>query len=195
MRLRPPGPHSLRGSLIRLPLRSPSGLAAPLAAALLACSVASPETEVREALARVGRLELAAAPGTRIALEKVRFADVAVSMDGGRALVVAVVEAEGRVGPDGVPALGYVGREAFEMERCAEARWCAAGSGLPALRGVVEALAGAPRHPGARVLAWQVRVERGEATAGEDYEVGGRRLRTRWEMGREGDRWRIRRGP
>lgn len=166
-----------------------------LAGALLACTVASPETEVKEALARTGRLELAAAGGTRVALEKVRFADVAVSMDGARALVVAVVEAGGRVGPEGGPALAYVGREAFEMERCPQGRWCAAGSGVPALLGVVEALARAPRDPGARVVAWQVRVERGEAIAGEDYELGGRRLRARWEIAREGDGWRVRRGP
>ncbi len=188
------GPLGGRGSLVRLPRRPPSSFAALLAAALLACSVASPETEVKEALARQGRLELAGGVA-RIALERVRFSDVAVSVDGGRALVFAVVEADGRVGPDGGPALAYVGREAFAMERCAQARWCAEGGGLPALRGVLAALAEAPRDPDARVVAWQVRVERAGATAGEDYEVRGRRLRARWELGREGDRWRISRGP
>ena len=201
MRLRPPVPHSLRSSLIRLDLRSYRSSrplrvrAVLLVGALLACSVASPETEVREALARTRRLELAGDAGTRIALEKVRFGDVAVSMDGDRALVIAVVEADGRVGPEGGPALVYVGREAFEMERCPRSRWCAAGRSLPALLGVVEVLARAPREPRAHVVAWQVRVERGEATAGEDYELGGRRLRARWEVEREGDGWRIRGGP
>jgi hypothetical protein len=47
-----------------------------------------------------------------------------------------------------------------------------------------------------RILAWQVKIERDGAVVGEDYElrVGdgpARRLRARYELGYEGDRWRI----
>lgn len=167
-------------------MRSCAELLAPLAA-LLACSTASPETEVKEALARASAFELPTGGEERLLLARVRFADVTVSMDGPRALVLAVVEADGRVG--GGPALAYVGREAFSMERCAARRWCLAD--LPALRGVVSALRQAPRQQSARVVAWQVRVERDAATAGEDYELGGRRLRVRRELRRDGAAWRV----
>ncbi|HEY6101269.1 MAG TPA: hypothetical protein VIW03_17665 [Anaeromyxobacter sp.] len=170
-------------------MRSSAEAAGLLAAALLACSVSSPETEVKEALARLGPVELATG-GPPLRLERVRFADVAVSMDGPRALVLSVVEAEGRLAGGG-PALAYVGREAFAMERCAAARWCLAAGELPALRGVIEALREAPREAGARVVAWQVRTERDAATAGEDYEAAGRRLRARRELRREGGAWRV----
>ncbi|HEY6006296.1 MAG TPA: hypothetical protein VIV57_25680, partial [Anaeromyxobacter sp.] len=145
-------------------------------AALLACSAASPETEVKEALARLGAVELPAGGPAAVALQHLRFADVAVSMDGPRALVLAVVEADGTAMATGA-SLVYVGREAFSMERCRSSRWCL--SDLPALSGVVAALRAVPREAGARVVAWQVRVERDAATAGEDYEVGGQRLRVR----------------
>jgi len=176
-------------------LRSFAEGAALLGLALLACSVASPETEVKAALARLGRVELAT-EGAHVALERVRFADVAVSMDGPRALVVALVEADGRVAAGGGgPAVAYVGREAFAMERCASARWCLAAGGLPALRGVVAALAAAPRPQGARVVAWQLRVERERAMAGEDAEIDGRRVRSGYELARDGERWRVVAGP
>jgi hypothetical protein len=166
------------------------------AAALLGCSVAGPETEIKEALARLAPLEMAAGGGATVALARVSFSDVAVSMDGARALVVAVVEADGRVRlAGGEPALAYVGREAFAMERCAGARWCLSGSALAGLRGVVAALAAAPRAEDARVVAWQVRVERDGAEAGEDYEAmeGGapRRLRARRVLARAGAAWRL----
>jgi hypothetical protein len=166
------------------------------AVALLACSAASPETEVREALARLSAVEVAAGDGARVALAPVRFSDVAVSMDGARARVIAVVEADGRVRlAGGEPALAYVGRETFSMERCAGARWCLADGALEGLRGVVAALAAEPRAEGVRVAAWQVRVERDRAEAGEDYEApdGGatRRLRARHALAREGAAWRL----
>jgi hypothetical protein len=169
-------------------LRSCADRGALALAALLACSAASPETEVREALARTGAAELPAAGGAPLVLRRLRFGDVAVSMDGPRALVLAVVEADGAAGADG-PALAYVGREAFAMERCRMRRWCLAD--LPALRGVVAALREAPRDPGARVVAWQVRVERDAATAGEDYELGGRAVRTVRHLRRDGGGWRV----
>lgn len=172
-------------------MRSSAEGAALVAAALLACSVTSPETEVREALGRLGAVDLGAAGPASVRLERTRFADVAVSMDGPRALVLAVVEADGRVGGGDGPALAYIGREAFAMERCPVRRWCIDGGGLPALRGVVAALRDAPRQAGARVVAWQVRVERNDATAGEDYEAGGRRLRVRRGLRRDGETWGV----
>jgi hypothetical protein len=140
---------------------------------------------VKEALARLGAVSLARAG---VSLTGLRFSDVTVQVEGGRARVLAVVEADGRAG-EGGPALAYVGREAFEMERCREARWCLAG--LPALEGVLAALRAAPREADARVVAWQVRVERERATAGEDYEAGGRRLRAVRELRREASAWRL----
>ena len=119
-------------------------------------------------------------------------------MDGGRALVVSVVEADGRVrvGTRDIQ-LAYVGREAFAMERCPGRRWCPVGMPLPALAGVVEALLAASRPDGRHPLAWQIRVERDRASAGEDAEVpaGSRAVRGVFELARDGGRWRIASGP
>jgi hypothetical protein len=180
-------------------LRRCADAAAALALAALSCSPASPATEVKDALARCGTLHISAGD-LAARLERVRFSDVTVSMDGPRALVVAMVEADGRLRVGGDAAVAYVGREAFEMERCAGSRWCPAGEQLPALRGVLATLprlesalrsgAGAP----VRVLAWQLRIERDRAPVGADYEVAGgeaRRLRARWELARDGDRWSL----
>ena len=54
-------------------------------------------------------------------------------------------------------------------------------------------LAGAPRAR-QRILAWQIRVERDRAEAGEDYEIRlgdgePRRLRARYDLVRDGERW------
>lgn len=169
-----------------------AGLAA---AALLACGVSSPATEVKDALAGLAPVEVEAG-AARVALAHAAFSDVVVSMDGARALVVAVVEADGRVRlPGAEPSLAYVGREAFAMDRCASRRWCLAPDALAGLRGVVAALAAAPRAPGARPVAWQVRVERDAAEAGEDFDApdGGapRRLRARVGLARAGGGWRV----
>lgn len=168
-----------------------------LCAALLSCSVASPATEVREALARAAPLRLTAG-SARVELDRAAFADVTVSMDGGRALVLAVVDASGRAREEGRDvALAYVGRERFAMERCAAARWCASGDPLPALAGVVAAVAAAPRPDGRRPVAWQIRVERDRALVGEDAALpdGAPAPRGRWEVLRDGDGWRIAAGP
>jgi hypothetical protein len=81
------------------------------------------------------------------------------------------------------------------MERCAARRWCLAPDALAGLRGVVAALSAAPRAEGARAVAWQVRVERDAAEAGEDYDAveGGatRRLRARHALARAGSGWRL----
>lgn len=166
---------------------------AAVAAALLACSVASPATEVKQALAQLGPVELDA-DGARVSLSRVAFSDVAVSIDGAQALVVAMVQADGTVRlPAAAPSIAYVGREAFRMERCAARGWCLAADALGALRGVVAALAGASPPDGARPVAWQVRVERDAAEVGEDREAteGGapRRLRSTWALARAGKAW------
>ncbi len=178
-------------------MRPSRGTAAGFGAVLLlACSgVASPETQVRESLAGERRLEPFGPAGARVALDRVRFMDVTVSMDGPRALVVAMVEADGRARvASGEAALAYVGRESFPMERCGRAAWCIADGTLPALRDAVGALAAAPRPPGTRILAWQIRGERDRATAGEDYageaaSAEPRRLRRQWELARGRDGW------
>ncbi len=172
-----------------------SSAEAALAAALLACGVASPATEVKAALAGLAPVELDAG-GARVALAHASFSDVAVSADGPTALVVAMVQADGRVRLAGAePSLAYVGREAFRMERCPASRWCLAPDALAGLRGVVAALAAAPRPEGARPVAWQVRVDRDGAEAGEDYEEAEagatRRLRALRALARDGARWRL----
>ena len=162
-------------------------------AVLLSCSVASPATEVREALARAAPLEVAAWAAS-IAVARADFRDVEVSAEGGRARVLAVVDADGRVRMGGRDvALGYVGREAFEMERCAASRWCPVGPPLPALAGVVAALAAAPRAPGRRPVAWQIRIERVRAVGGEDAEGpgGARSPRGALELVRGDAGWRV----
>jgi len=173
------------------------GGAAAALGALLACSVSSPATEIRDALARAAPLEAATGAG-RIAVTRAAFADVAVSLDGPRALVVAVVDADGRVRAGGreIP-FGYLGREAFAMERCPGRRWCPAGPPLPALAAVVEALLAAPRPDGRRPGGWQIRVERDRATVGEDAELpaGGRAPRGVLALAREGDRWTLAAAP
>jgi len=119
-------------------------------------------------------------------------------MDRGRALVVSVVEADGRVHAGAREIrLAYVGREAFAMERCPGLRWCPAGVPLPALAGVVEALLTASRPDGRHPLAWQIRVERDRASAGEDAEVaaGSQAVRGVFEVARDGERWRVASGP
>jgi hypothetical protein len=164
------------------------GRSPTLWAVLLACSVASPATEIREALAHAAPLEVAAGDA-RIGVARASFADVAVSLDGARALVVAVVDADGRVRTGGRDVrLSYLGREALEMERCPGRRWCSVGPALPALGGVVEALLAARSAPGRTPVAWQIRVERDRATVGEDAE-GAQRVVL--ELVREVGGWRV----
>jgi hypothetical protein len=183
----------LDGTRSKTRTRSKSRFVA-VALVFLSCSVASPATEIREALAAAAPVELAAG-SARVVLSRATFHDVEVAAEGGRARVLAVVDADGRVRLDDgrEVALGYVGREAFEMERCPEARWCPAGSPLPALAGVVAALAAAPRDGWRWPVAWQVRVERDRATVGEDAEgVGGvKPRRGAYDLVREGAGWRL----
>ena len=162
---RPPGTFHLgertrarreRAGRLGAPHLVPAALA--LAAALLAwaawgrisCSdaalaVASPETQIHAALARQGRAGVPDVYGFRAGgtatLRDVRYADVAVLVDGGRAQVVAVVEAEGEVAwRDEQARVSYVGRESFAMSRCRIALWCADGDQFARLKGVLATL-------------------------------------------------------
>lgn len=199
---RPPSPGSRRARLA-----SAAALAAVVVLLLwrigqallggrLDVIAASPETQVREALVREPRVVLpgAGGPGARAELTGVRFGDVAVQADGDRAQVLAVVEGRGTVSLGGERIeLGYVGREAFAMARCGVGRWCPEGEALPALSGVLAALRAQAEAAGIHVRAWQIRVERDRATAGEDYEVDGPRGRERRRalhaLRRERGRW------
>ena len=111
----------------------------------LATAAAGAEAQVKAALASQGRAALDEVygfqGGGRVTLEPVRFGDVTVSAGEGRAEVLAVVEAQGRVTwPRGEASLGYVGREAFAMRPCRSVRWCADGEQFANLRGVLTAL-------------------------------------------------------
>ncbi|ACG74660.1 conserved hypothetical protein [Anaeromyxobacter sp. K] len=116
-----------------------------IAGADLAISAASPETQVREALRHQERAHLNDVYGFKSGgtaeLVPVRFAEVAVQVDGDRASVLAIVEADGRVTwRDEHAEVSYVGREAFAMTRCSIALWCGDGQQFAGLRGVLTAL-------------------------------------------------------
>lgn len=161
--------------------------------ALAACSVASPATEIREALGRAAPFEVVAGPA-RVEVTRAVFRDVEVLAEGGRAQVLAVVDADGKVRlAGGEVALGYVGREALELTRCARARWCPVAEPLPGLAGVVAALAAAPREAGRRPVGWQIRLERDRAMVGEDAvgPGGDRASRGVLDLVRDGAGWRV----
>ena len=185
----------------------PRGLRLALAGVALAAAVflasrgglptaASPEREASAAAAKLARLEGLSAGDARLDLDDLALRDVTVAMDGARALVIAVADADGRARFDGqAPKVSYVGRERFAMERCAGAGFCPEDGVLEALRGVVAALVHAPRPPGARILAWQIRVERDTAAAGEDHELGegtgARRARASFALRRGEAGWAV----
>jgi len=200
-------------------------------------SLESPETQVRKALANQTRAHLEDVYGFQaggtLELVPVRYSDVVPVVDGGRASVVAMLDAEGRVSwRDRRAEVSYLGRERFHMKPCSIALWCAEGDQFSQLRGVMRALfrrldavegrdlpaygmlvaddyrdAGLDRRallerlggelarpgPAARVLRWQIRVDRDEAEVGEDREVpapgGERASRARYRLVRRGERW------
>lgn len=245
-----------RAARVGAPILVPSALAL-LAAVLLwafwgriarlgadAFSTRSPEAQVREALLHQPTARLDDVYGFRAGgtaeLGGIRYGDVAVRVEDGRARVLAMVQAEGSVAwRDERARLGYVGREAFGMTPCPIALWCGDGRQFANLRAVLAVLfrradairagdAGAwtallsdryegeggraaaaaaiarelaarPR-PDVRIVAWQIRVERGGAEVGEDDEVrlpglAPSRRRARLDLRLEGDRWRIVSGP
>lgn len=108
-------------------------------------ALSSPETQVKAALARQDRARVPDVYGFRAggtaSMRSVSYSDVAISMDGGTARVVALVEAEGDVAWQEERArLSYVGREAFQMSRCSAAGWCADGRQFAGVKGVLATL-------------------------------------------------------
>ena len=118
---------------------------APLLAAGSSLSLQSPETQVRQALAHQDRAHLEDVYGFRaggtLELVPVRYAEVVPVVEGNRATVVAVLDAEGRaVWRDRDAQVSYVGRETFHMKPCNIALWCAEGDQFARLRGVLRSL-------------------------------------------------------
>lgn len=206
-------------------------------------AIREPAEQIREALAHQERAHLDDVYGFHAGgtaeLAPVRYADVTSSVEGGRATVAAMLDAEGRVAwRDQAARLSYLGRERFHMKPCSIALWCAEGDQFDRLRGVLLVLfrrhdAAERREPGAlahlvadgyasrgedraaatarlarelatpshaRVVAWQIRVDRDAAEVGEDLEVtpqgaAPRRERRVYHLVREGERWLFGGGP
>ena len=133
----------------------PAGLALAAAVAawlfwgrLASCgaSLETPETQIRKALANQGRAHFGDAYGFRaggtVELHSTRFEDIAPSIEEkGRAVVVAMLSAEGRVAwRDQDARLTYLGRERFHMKPCSFALWCGEGDQFDRLRGVLSVL-------------------------------------------------------
>ena len=162
---------------------------------------AGPETQVREALAHQDRGQLSDVYGFKSGgtaeLFPLRFAEPAVSVEGGRATVAAMLDAEGRVAwRDQTAKLRYIGREKFHMTPCRIAGWCGEGDQFERLRGVLVALfrrhdAQAARDP--RALA--ALVDDRYADRGETKDALLARLGRAWaeEQGRPSVRaWQMR---
>ncbi|HEX7489559.1 MAG TPA: nuclear transport factor 2 family protein [Anaeromyxobacteraceae bacterium] len=201
----PAPPRTSTGDLARIGVRSrkergghsgapylvPAGLA--LAAVLVAwlswgrlvscgASLETPETQIRRALTAQQRAHLDQVygfhAGGTVELYQTRYEDVVPLVERGRATVVAMLTAEGRVAwRDQEAKLAYIGRERFHMKPCSIARWCGEGDQFERLRALLLALF--RRQDAleqgdvsrARVKAWQIRVERDAAEVGEDLEV------------------------
>jgi hypothetical protein len=105
----------------------------------------SPETQVRQALAAQGRAHLEDIYGWKaggtLELVPVRYADVVPDVEGSRATVVAVLDAEGKaIWRDQAATVSYIGREQFHMKPCKIALWCAEGDQFARLRAVLRTL-------------------------------------------------------
>ena len=152
-------------------------------------SLTSPESQVREALANQNRAHLSDVYGFKSGgtaeLFPLRFGEPAVAVDGRRATVAAVIDAEGRVAwRDQAASLRYLGRERFHMQPCRIALWCGEGDQFERLRGVLAALfrrhdAHAARDPAA--LAALVSAD--YADRGEGREALLARVRREWSGG------------
>ena len=108
-------------------------------------SLQAPETQVRQALAHQTRAHLEDVYGHQaggtLELVPVRFSDVVPVVEGGRARVAAMLDAEGRaVWRDQAARVSYLGRESFHMRPCSIALWCAEGDQFARLRGVLRTL-------------------------------------------------------
>jgi hypothetical protein len=111
----------------------------------LAGAVADPETRIRAALARQQSLHLSDVygfdAGGTLELTPVRFGDLAVTVEGERAQVVAMVEGEGVIDwRRGRIRVAYIGRERFSMTPCDLGGWCADGRQLAELKRVLPLL-------------------------------------------------------
>jgi hypothetical protein len=100
---------------------------------------------VRQALAAQGRAHLEDIYGWKaggtLELVPVRYADVVPDVEGNRATVVAVLDAEGKaVWRDQAATVSYIGREQFHMKPCKIALWCAEGDQFARLRAVLRTL-------------------------------------------------------
>jgi hypothetical protein len=157
---------------------------AELSALDLPIAAAGAETQVKEALLHQDRASLADVygfhSGGTAELKPVRFGDVTVQEEGGKARVLAMVEARGQVVWRAERAdVAYVGREAFGMTRCKIALWCGDGQQFAQLRGVLATLFRRADAAAARDLEGTVRMV-SERYAGE----GGREaLLARLEAG------------
>lgn len=143
-----------RGGRAGAPYLVPAALALVAAAAAwlwwgklvsLGSSLETPETQIRQALAAQERAHLDDVygfhAGGTVELFRTRYEDVVPLVERGRATVVAMLTADGRVvWRDGQAKLAYIGRERFHMKPCAIARWCAEGDQFERLRGVLAAL-------------------------------------------------------
>mgnify|MGYP006268537599 CR=1 FL=1 len=108
-------------------------------------SLESPETQIRRALSAQTRAHLEDVYGFRAGgtaeLTPVRFRDVVATVEGERATVVAMLDAEGRVAwRDQAADLSYLGRERFHMRPCRVALWCGEGDQFERLREVLRVL-------------------------------------------------------
>ena len=110
-----------------------------------AATLQSPETQVRQALAAQSRAHLEDIYGWKaggtLELVPVRYEDVVPDVEGNRATVVAILDAEGKaVWRDQSATVSYIGREQFHMKPCKIALWCAEGDQFARLRAVLRTL-------------------------------------------------------
>ncbi len=118
---------------------------ADLLSAGSSATLQSPETQVRKALAAQGRAHLEDIYGWRaggtLELVPVRYSDVVPDVEGDRAAVVALLDAEGKaVWRDQAATVSYIGREQFHMKPCKIGLWCAEGDQFSRLRAVMRTL-------------------------------------------------------
>jgi hypothetical protein len=116
-----------------------------LLAAGSSATLQSPETQVRKALAAQDRAHLEDIYGWKaggtLELVPVRYTEVVPDVEGDRATVVALLDAEGKaVWRDQAATVSYIGREQFHMRPCKIALWCAEGDQFARLRAVMRTL-------------------------------------------------------
>jgi len=145
-------PSFRHGAPYLVPLLLAGGAAAALwiwrgeiATAGSSLTLESPETQVRRALEHQNRAHLEDVYGFQsggtLELVPVRYSEVVPQVEGNRATVVALLDAEGRASwRDRKAEVSYIGREQFHMKPCTIALWCAEGDQFSRLRGVLRTL-------------------------------------------------------